>query len=289
MREKRPSQTASLVAFYRAIADAGLTTAPNFSDPIAKDLLIWPWSALLRRARRTLGQGNTTARAGLTVAADLLALRTLFIDHHLARAIDQGVRQVVILGAGLDGRAYRMPELADVELFEVDHPATQAFKRRKIGPREPLAKELTYVAVDFEKSSLERALADAGHLRDAPTFWIWEGVVMYLTDGAVRASLETIARRSAPSSEIVINYSLRDHVERPHTRLVRSTLLRLLSEPSIGEQSTEAMHGMVEAAGFHVLEDSNTSDWAARFGAGPQRRETADRYRCLLARLDTPT
>jgi methyltransferase (TIGR00027 family) len=263
MREGKPSQTAAMVAFLRALADLGVTSARGFQDPTAQHLLPAPWSqllALLRRSarRRPLSESLANARQG----ADLLALRTLTIDAHLRDALAQGARQVVILGAGLDGRAYRLRELSNVRVFEVDHPSTQAWKRRRAAVLPALAKSLTFVPVDFERDSLDAALTRAGHEPGVPTVWLWEGVVMYLSSTAMRATLRVLAARSAAGSTAIIQYNTRP--SGPHAL---SLLLRFWKEPQISLHTPEVMAAELGAVGFHVIADSGTDDWARRFDA----------------------
>ena len=126
-------------------------------------------------------------------------------------AIDDAVRaranpQLVILGAGLDGRAFRMEELASVEVFEVDHPASQRDKRDRITELPSYAKSLHFVPVDFARDALDSALASASHQAKEPTTWIWEGVVPYLTRAEVEATLRVVGDRSEPGSRLIVNY-----------------------------------------------------------------------------------
>src|SRR5262245_57489514 len=93
----------------------------------------------------------------------MMALRTSTIDAAVRAAVASGTRQVVILGAGFDGRAWRMQELAGIRVFEVDHPATQAAKRSHLGTLPPTMANVEFVSVDFERESLDTALARAGH------------------------------------------------------------------------------------------------------------------------------
>ncbi|MBK5333156.1 MAG: SAM-dependent methyltransferase [Ilumatobacteraceae bacterium] len=114
--------------------------------------------------------------------------------------------QLVILGAGLDGRAWRLAELAGVDVFEVDRPASQEDKRQRIGDLELKAKSIRFVPVDFRGDSLGEALAAVGHDRAIPTTWICEGVIPYLTRIDVESSVRAIAGCSAPGSRLVVNY-----------------------------------------------------------------------------------
>jgi methyltransferase (TIGR00027 family) len=137
---------------------------------------------------------------------DIIALRVATFDAELTAAIRGGCRQLVLLGAGLDTRAFRMACLADVAVYEVDHPATQACKRRKASALAALARSVTFVPVDFESSSLAASLSRTDFRSDRPTVWVWEGVVMYLTDEAVRVTLADMSRCSAPGSTLIANY-----------------------------------------------------------------------------------
>ena len=128
-------------------------------------------------------------------------------------AIDDAVRehpteQLVILGAGLDGRAWRMGELTDTIAFEVDHPATQDDKRERIGQRTPAAREVRFVATDFAQQGVGEALDQAGHQVHLPTTWVWEGVVPYLTAAQVAATVAVVEKRSAPGSRLIVNYQV---------------------------------------------------------------------------------
>ena len=114
----------------------------------------------------------------LRAVAEVMVPRTLAIDEAVTAKLSS---QLVILGAGLDGRAWRLKELADVDVFEVDHPASQADKQSRLGRLEPTARSVRFVPVDLSRDSLGDALTAAGHDRTIGTTWICEGVVSYLT------------------------------------------------------------------------------------------------------------
>jgi methyltransferase (TIGR00027 family) len=105
-----------------------------------------------------------------------MRVRTLAIDEAVLAAARDGIRQLVVLGADLCARAWRMEGLADTKVYEVDYPATQDYKRTRLGDLAPKARGVKFVGVDFETDDLKRALEAAGHERAAPTTWIWEGV-----------------------------------------------------------------------------------------------------------------
>jgi len=149
--------------------------------------------------------------------------RTLAIDDAVCA---YPTPQLVILGAGLDARAHRLPELRDTVVFEIDHPSTQAYKKPRAENLPRCAKEVRYVAVDFLRDDLAERLVASGHERMTPTNWIWEGVTMYLTPEAVRETLATIAARSAPSSRLAMTY-----VTRGRSARVTAPLFAVLGEP----------------------------------------------------------
>jgi methyltransferase (TIGR00027 family) len=268
-----------MVTLLRALANAGMTHVKGFEDPTARHFLSPGWSKLYERVVRK--SGSESFSEGVRSGSDLLALRTLVIDLRLREALARGVRQVVILGAGLDGRAFRLKELAHATVFEVDHPSTQAVKRDRAAGLTSTARSLVFVPVDFEKDSLGEALEAAGHRADEPTAWVWEGVVMYLTLEAVRQTLRTVADRSAPSSTVIIEY----HTPAGGGRggLLKALVLRFWGEPQIGLRPPGEMMVELNAVDFRVTSDSGTSDWARHYGIEAPPYAAAHQARILVA------
>ena len=279
MKSDRPSRTAHLVALGRAMADAGLSHVANFHDPTARVFLS-------EKGRQSLAKTEHAAREGVRgfrlemarAMADMIALRTSAIDAAVRDAIAEGATQLVILGAGYDGRAWRLPELAGVKVFEVDHPATQGDKRARVAELPPPAGIVTFVPVNFERDALGDALERAGHDRSAPTCWIWEGVVMYLTRDAMRGTLAAVAQRSAPGSTLIVNY----HTTR--RGLFAQLIFRLIGEPQISAWTPEEMAADLRSAGFQVHEDSGMTQWNERFAERRGRVERGAYMRVVVAR-----
>jgi methyltransferase (TIGR00027 family) len=247
----RASRTAMMVAFWRALADRGVTSIPNFSDPFAARLIDGPWwRKLLARAER---RGEK-----FKPWVDGLVLRVAFIDAVIAEARP---RQVVILGAGLDTRAWRLESLRGARLFEVDHPATQRYKQRHAPALGTPLAELHYVSVDFVRDDLAARLDAAGFDAAWPTLWIWEGVTMYLDDAALRSTLRAIRTLSAPGSTLLGHYH-----EPGHRGFLRSLIFRFIGEPQIGLRSQATMKSELERAGFSLREDAGLDEQAARVG-----------------------
>ena len=271
MRARRPSFTASLVALARGLGPVMGTVREAPSDPLARDFVPLPFALVFRAAETAAARAPALApfvSKALLGLVEHMALRTAAIDEALRAGLAAGARQLVILGAGLDARAYRMRELGKVTVYEVDHPATQAYKRERTAGKVPLAREVRFVPVDFERASLDAALAAAGHDARLPTFWIWEGVTMYLVPAAMRATLRVLAGRSAPTSRAAITYVLPDFKEvAPALRGVALVFIRAVGEPVRGRMTQQEMTEALDAVGFRVLGDTSTGEWASRYGA----------------------
>ena len=279
MKSERPSRTALFVAFGRALADVGASHVPDFHDPIARIFLTDKGKRRLTKVEQHLREGRAGwMLAGARMSADMMALRTSAIDAAVRDAVAGGARQLVILGAGYDARAWRMKELAGVRVFEVDHPATQNAKRSHESQLPPPIGSVTFVPVNFESESLDAALDRAGHDRTRPTCWTWEGVVMYLTHDAMLGTLASIAVRSAAGSTLIVNYH---DVNR---RLLAALIFRLIGEPMISKWSPEEMAADLRAAGFMVHEDTGMADWARRFAPGAPQMQRGYFMRIAVAR-----
>ena len=261
------------------MADMGLSEVSNFHDPTARFFLNEKGKKSLAKIELATREGARSIGLGMALtAANLMALRTAAIDAAVRDAIAHGARQLVILGAGYDGRAWRMPELAGVTVFEVDHPATQRDKRAHLSELPSPVGIVNFVPMNFEQESLDAALERAGHDRATPTCWIWEGVVMYLTRDAMRATLKNIASRSAPGSTLIVNYhSIR-------RQFVARLIFRLIGEPQISSWTPEEMAADLKSAGFVVKEDSGMTDWNERFAGGKAKIERAFYMRIAVAR-----
>jgi methyltransferase (TIGR00027 family) len=135
-----------------------------------------------------------------------MGLRTRYLDDCVTRALDRGVQQVVILGAGLDTRAARLAR-AGVRFFEVDQLASQVDKRERLSRFEAYPVDAaTFVPCDFERDDFVALLEGAGLDRGSPTCFVWEGVIYYLVEGAARSTLERLASEFDPGSLLVFDY-----------------------------------------------------------------------------------
>lgn len=257
MRGDWPSLTAMAVAFGR-----GVGTTAHVLDPLAARLLPRPMGAALALTHGAVGR--TLARGVTLGMVDHVCLRTAAIDAAVLAAKDDGCRQLVVLGAGLDARAWRMDALHDVDVFEVDHPATQAAKRARVATSRPCAASVRFVAVDFERERLDTRLVDEGHDAAVPTAWIWEGVTPYLHPAAIHATLADIGARSAPGSHLMMTYAVPELVllPIPGARSITRLAFRGLGEALHGAMTPTAAAQAVLAVGLRPIADGDARSWA---------------------------
>ena len=258
MKPGRESQTAVLVAAARAAAH-GRTVGVDFQDPTALALL--PEEARRRVEDYRAGVTHKDARGRvahtfLDRRAKMMVARTVAIDEAVRAAASP---QVVILGAGLDGRAWRMPELREATVFEVDHPDSQREKQARAAALQRIAREVRFVPVDFARDRLDDALAAASHDPARPTTWVWEGVVMYLERADIEATLAVIQRRSAPGSQLVVMY-----LGRSLLLPVIAFIVRRLGEPLRSLFTPDQMRALLARYGFAVARDEGLPAIAAR-------------------------
>lgn len=263
MRGRRPSTTAAFVACGRGAAGV---------DPFAARLVPAPYAWLAGPGRRLLA---------LSPLVDLMRLRTRVLDDAALDAVRDGVTQVVILGAGLDARAWRLEGLERCTVYEVDHPATQREKRLRLAGLTPRARDVRFVGVDFERDDLSTALAGAGHEALARTVWIWEGVIPYLSAPAVEATLGVVRERSPAGSVLAATYV--PALARALPLRALELGLRVMGEPFHCLLSTSELHRMLDATGFAVKDDASYAELAERYALPPPRPSIAATERAVVA------
>lgn len=267
MKFGRPSTTATWVSFMRGLAtlDAGALA----HDPIAQSLVPGGYARVLRLAARSPIAGRLVRRAWDVIAqgrTEHIALRTRAIDDAIDAAVDAGARQLVLVGAGLDGRAWRMPVLTSVVVFELDHPASQAYKRAKTQGLPLTARAVRFLEVDLERESIARALLRGGHDPIEPTIFVLEGLTMYLTKGALELALRSIAAESAPGSTLVLTYAERRTIT-PRLRVFAS-VVRSVGEPIRTLLTQDEARELCARFGFTVLTDEGDTELGDRLGVG---------------------
>jgi methyltransferase (TIGR00027 family) len=209
----QPSRTSIVVAALRAFGAREPDPAVRNPDFLAErlitvaDLQHIPEHPIAKALQEEYKKGRENQE--VSGMSNLMLVRTRFIDDHLQRAVANGATQVVILGAGFDTRAYRFAEtLKDKNVFELDFQSTQEIKKQRLREASmPIPPYLHLAEIDFKLDSLRDVLRRAGYQPEEKTFFIWEGVSMYLTEGAVRETLRNISRYSGPGSSLVMDFA----------------------------------------------------------------------------------
>ncbi|BBH65943.1 S-adenosyl-L-methionine-dependent methyltransferase [Actinoplanes sp. OR16] len=249
MEKGRPSKTAWSAARYRA-AHQVIETGSIFRDPLAVQILNEPQADLLADA----------PRSGMRL---FIAARTRFAEDAIAAAVGRGVRELVILGAGLDTFAYRNPH-PNLRVTEVDHPDTQEWKRQRLADAAiGVPENVRYAGVDFEKESLSVDL-------DGPAFFLWLGVVPYLTSEGFGETLAFVA--SAEGNEVAFDYAQSPERMAPDRRdalLRRAERVAKIGEPWLTYFEPGEIDAELRSRGFTAIEDLGPAQLAARYFGRP--------------------
>jgi methyltransferase (TIGR00027 family) len=259
MQQGQASRTAVSAAGHRA-AHQVLERGFVFTDPLALGILGQDADEAIALAK------EKPERRALRL---FIAMRSRFAEDSARRAIDEGVRQILVLGAGLDTFAYRVQGPDDLRVFELDHPATQRDKRRRLaeaGIEAP--RHVAYVAHDFERGSMTEALTAGGLDSGRRTFVLWLGVTPYLTEDAVFATLAELALLPG-GAEVVFDYANPPHmVEEEKTRGFHSAMAERVAaagEPFRCYLETEHLHAGARRLGFVGIEDLDRAALVSRY------------------------
>ena len=277
MRNKA-SRTAEQVALFRALETARGHDRV-FDDPLAVRFLHGGYR-LLARAARVRPVGLRLSRfidrrwPGPRPSA---VARTRLIDDLVVEALARGARQVLLLGAGYDSRAYRLPGIDRVAVFEADHPATQAVKRRLVrgAVRPERRRHVRYVPVDLLREDLGDALLAAGFAALEPTVVVWEGVTNYLSEPAVDATLRRIAALTATGSSLIFTYVDRRVLDGSLDAGNWPAAVRRAGEPWTFGFDPATLPAYVASRGLRLALDMSTRDAAVRYLAPLGRAEDA--------------
>ncbi len=272
MKEKQSSITAPGIAVARAIESEKPEGVRICNDPFAARFLN-PW---FYRFMRLFIDTGYAERTGAGVLGFLVA-RCRYMDDLLQEMMGHGLQQLVILGAGYDSRAYRFEQLRQgVKVFEVDYPATQQDKIKKVkAALGQLPGNVAYVGVDFNRDTLADKLAAQGYDEKKKSLFIWEGVVMYLSQAAVDSTLGFIVQHSGPGSQVVFDYiytALLDGSVR-HGEVSRMRRVRRFSGEGLTLSIPQGqVQEFLEQRGINNVIDVSSEELHARYFTGPNAR-----------------
>jgi methyltransferase (TIGR00027 family) len=258
MRSGTPSRTALAAASHRA-AHQILEKGSIFSDPLALRILGIDAATVAREAE------EQPMRRAMRM---FIAVRTRFAEDALAAAVERGASQLVGLGAGLDTYAYRTKLSDRLRIFEVDHPATQEWKRQRLADAAiPIPSTLTFAPIDFERQTLSEGLAAARFDPAQQTFFTWLGVVPYLTGEAFWSTLNFVA--NLPNgAHVVFDYSNPPEsltAEARANHAIRAARVAELGEAWLTHFETEDLRAKLIGLGFNEIEDLGPPQIAAGY------------------------
>lgn len=272
------SLTAEAVCFFRAVETARPEGERLLEDVYAERFLPATWRPWVRSRVARIGMGGR-APFGPGSLQGFVAARHRWIDDALLDFLAAGGEQVVILGAGYDARALRFAEqLAGRPIVEVDFPATQRRKQALIAKRVPEARSAAvYLPIDFEHHTLEEGLRQGCEQHQFAsgkrTFFVWEGVAMYLHPETVDQTLATVRKLSAPGSEIVCDLwgSPREATWEARMRRTGARMLRSIGEPLRFALHPEEAPEFFAWRGYEAREVLDSKQLGERYALGRRR------------------
>jgi methyltransferase (TIGR00027 family) len=284
MIESAPSRTALFTSLMRAV-HARRDPSPILDDPWGDRLV--PKSERDRFSQRILDRMDPDTRAVAARASGsmlddyMLAnaaypgviIRSRYTEDALRAAVDRGIRQYVLIGAGFDSFAVRRPAFSEaLEIFEIDHPATQTLKAQRI--REcgvTLPNSVHFIAADLASEGLSAALARSSFRRDEPAFFSWLGVTIYLTREANLATLRAVAGCGGRGSELVFSYI--DQIEfsaggsrSPGSQIANAEAVAMIGEPYLSGFDPHRIAADLAQVGLELVEDLDGEQMFERYG-----------------------
>ncbi len=261
--DTRPSLTAEVVCFMRAVDQLNPPAERVIDDPYARYFLSAPLRSLLKSpavAWRTLPELTTYIRA-----------RHRYMDDQLRAALArEPIAQLVILGAGYDARGHRLADvLGDRPVFEVDYPTTAARKQATLHrvKDQPLNPAVRYVTIDFQTQSISDVLLASGFDPSKPTFFTWEGVSMYLSRAAVHGTLTALRGLAAQGSVLTMDYFryLDHHSLTASAHRLSAGLLAFISEPVTFPMDPEDVPAFMAKDGWTVTDSADSAELERRY------------------------
>lgn len=268
MKEGQSSRTAEAAAALRANHFQNAEN-PVFSDPFAFELTSQGWKALLSTSLTVKIMNSSIFNRSFGLLTGQVVGRSRYAEDQLHAAIERGVTQYVLVGAGLDSFTLRQAQqYPQLKIYEVDHPDTQAAKQKKLRQFGELPANVEFVAIDFEKESIADALVRSTFKQDQAAFFSWLGTTHYLEPETTLKTLASIAQIAAQGSEVVLDYSVDyrelEGIERLGTLFV-SQFTRFLREPLKGQFRPKILHQAIEQMGYIVTEDLSGDGLTERY------------------------
>ena len=274
LRQKSRASTAELTAAVRA--NHQRNPVRLFEDPFARFLCGWFWRLVVRLPPLSwiLIKGVLRAIEPVTLC---VLVRARYAERALEAAVEKGIDQYVIIGAGMDSFAFRRPDLMGrIDVFEIDHPLTQNQKLARIGQAGwTIPPRLHFVSADLTKISAVEALEGSGFQRARPTFLTLMGVAYYISAEDLGETAESIARNLPEGTLLLLDYLLDETSSSPQHLVMKEKIKAFVAkrgEPMIAEYSLTSMNGLMADHGFDTVENLTLPELERRYrfpqGAG---------------------
>jgi len=271
MKQNQSSTTAEGMVLVRAIESSRPEGERICYDPIAR-ALVPGISFTLSKLVIDSGLYERFFAAG---AIEFITARERYVDDFLKACLDEGLDQVVILGAGFDTRAYRIAGIEKTRVFEIDHPATQAEKLKRLKKViDPLPDHVTFIPVDFNTQTPAERLLASSYNEQGKTLFIWQGVTMYLTAEGVDGTLAFITSHSGPGSAVIFDYFynefLRD-TSRPEVKRIRR-IVQVIGEEHLFGIDESQLEPFLTRRGFRDVRNADAEELKRLYFTGPNAR-----------------
>jgi methyltransferase (TIGR00027 family) len=262
------SRTAEVMAVLRALEQFQPAQRRIILDPHASEFLIRPSFKLLARSRWLANPTTRAVDVWAPGALEFLTIRARLSDEIAAEMATNGLEQIVLLGAGFDTISLRIEgALRNVTVFEVDHPATQAVKRKVMG-RIGAPENLRFVAVDFERDDLVEKLRQAGFEFGRRSLVVWMGVTYYLTAEAMTRALSQIHTLGGAGMRFIFDYMLKEVVDGSSDNreaLNKARIAAKLGEPWLFGLDPSSVGAYLAAFNFKLLKDYDAKELRAKY------------------------
>lgn len=257
MKQNKASYTAEGMVLVRAVEASKPEEERICYDPMACSLT----SGIKLALCKLLIDSGIYERIMPGVLA-YIAVRERYIDDFLKDCLLEGFDQIVILGAGFDTRAYRIPEIEKTRVFEIDHPATQAVKLKRLQKViNPLPDYVTFVPVDLNTQTLGERLLASGYNEQGKTLFIWQGVTMYLTLEGINSTLSFIADHSGSRSAVIFDYCYSKTLQEMNMKIKTAQwILRMIGERVIFGIDEGQIEPFLSQRGFQDVHNVTSDD-----------------------------
>jgi methyltransferase (TIGR00027 family) len=290
MKKGKSSKTAEQMAISRAIETMKPENERVCYDPYAIQFLSKKYSLPLK---------FKFFRNSITRFIELMFIghhyyviaRTRFIDDVLASSVGAGIRQLIIMGAGFDSRAYRLRQLENIRVYEIDHPDTQNRKKERIKELSGnLPKHVIFIPLDFNTENFMEKLIRSGYDKNATSLFIWEGTTPYLTEHSVDETLTSISKYSCKGGCIVFDYILKSVIDETCNfdgALREHRYMKKTTEPLIFGLEKERMGSFLKKRGYSIVMDVNSDYFHNKYFSEKQDKiKIKPWWRIVQARIE---